>query len=58
MGRIYGKAERERKRRWHKEHNQKHQYATKETKGKKYTWMEMYLIWNKRLTRGRILTDV
>lgn len=56
--RTYTKSERKRKTRWHKGYNQKHQYATEETKGKKYTWAEMYLIWNKRVQGGRILTDV
>jgi hypothetical protein len=56
--RTYSKQKKARHVRWHKEYNQKHQYATDETKGKKYSWSEMYLIWNKRLTGGRILTDV
>lgn len=41
-----------------KEYNKKHQYATDETRGKKFTWSEMYLIWNKKLQGGSILTDV
>jgi len=56
--RIYTKAEIKRKQRWHKIYNQDHNYATEETAGKKFSWTEMYLIWNKRLTGGRILTDV
>lgn len=58
MVRIYTKVERKRKQRWHKQYNQEHDYATKETRGKKYMWSEMYLIWNKRMRGGRILTDV
>jgi hypothetical protein len=56
--RIYTKAQRRYKMRWHKGYNQLHKYATKETEGKKYTWGEMYLIWNKRMKGGRILTDI
>jgi len=56
--RSYTKVERKRKQRWHKQYNQEHVYTTKETRGKEYTWAEMYLIFNKRLKGGRILTDV
>ena len=56
--RIYAQVERKRKTKWHKGYNRLHTYATKETKGTKYTWSEMYLIWNKRLKGGRILTDI
>ena len=56
--RVYTKAERKKKMRWHKGYNQMHKYATKETHGKKFSWTEMYLIWNKRLKGGRILIDV
>lgn len=41
-----------------KEYNRKHQYSTDETRGKKFTWSEIYLIWNKKLQGGKILTDV
>jgi hypothetical protein len=56
--RIYTKAERKRHIRWHKQYNQEHNYSTSETRGKEFTWTEMYLIWNKQLKGGRILTDV
>lgn len=56
--RVYTKAERKRKAKWHKQYNHEHDYTTHETANKKYTWTEMYLIWNKRLKGGRILTDV
>jgi hypothetical protein len=56
--RTYTKAERKRKAKWHKQYNHRHDYTTYETANKKFTWTEMYLIWNKRLKGGRILTDV
>jgi len=56
--RTYSKQKKARHVRWHKGYNQLHKYATKETEGKKYTWAEMYIIWNKRIKGGRILTDV
>ena len=56
--RVYSEKERKRKTKWHQEYNRVHVYATKETNGRKYTWSDMYLIWNKRLTGGRILTDI
>ena len=55
--RIYSQSERKRKTRWHKTHNHKHNYATEETHRRKFTWTEMYLIWNKRLKGGRVLID-
>lgn len=58
MNRIYTQAERKRKTKWHKKYNHRHDYSTEETRGKKYTWSEMYIIHNKRLQGGRILTDV
>jgi hypothetical protein len=57
MARIYTKAERKRKTKWHKAYNHRHDYTTHETNRKKFTWTEMYLIWTKRLRGGRILTD-
>ena len=56
--RQYTKRQRKYKLRWHKGYNRLHKYGIKETEGKKYTWAEMYLIWNKRLKGGRILTDI
>jgi len=56
--RTYSKLKKKRHVRWHKMYNQEHDYATRETHGKRFTWSEMYLICNKRLTGGRILTDV
>jgi hypothetical protein len=56
--RIYSALKKKRHVRWHKEYNQKHNYGTKETQGKRYTWTEMYLILRKRLKGGRILTDI
>lgn len=58
MTRVYSKQKKERHVKWHKQYNQLHDYATEETHGKKYTWAEMYLIWNKKMQGGRILTDV
>lgn len=56
--RKYTEKQRRYKMRWHKGYNRIHVYATKETEGKKYTWGEMYVIWNKKLKGGRILTDI
>ena len=56
--RIYGQAERKRHTRWHKRYFQEHDYSTPDTQRKKYTWAEMYLVWNKKLQGGRILTDI
>jgi len=56
--RTYSKQKKARHVKWHKQYNQEHNYATKETKGKKFTWAEMYLIWNKQMQNGKILTDV
>lgn len=56
--RIYTKAERKRKTKWHKEHNKANDYSTQATHNTRYTREEMYLILNKRIQGGRILTDV
>lgn len=58
MGVKVTKAQKRYKIRWHKQYNRVHKYATKETEGKKYSWAEMYLIWNKKLEGGKIITDV
>lgn len=55
---IYSKTKIARHVKWHKGYNQLHNYATKATHNARYTRDEMYLIWNKRLQGGRILTDV
>jgi hypothetical protein len=56
--RTYSKQKKARHVKWHKKYNQEHDYGVKGTRGVKYTWAEMYLIWNKQLKNGRILTDV
>lgn len=56
--RICGQAERKRKTAYHKQYNQLHDYATKDIHGSSYTWSEMYLIWNKKMQGGRVLTDI
>jgi hypothetical protein len=56
--RIYSALKKKHHVKWHKGYNQEHNYSIKGTRGTKYTWAEMYLIWNKRLKGGRVLTDI
>jgi hypothetical protein len=56
--RTYSKLKKKRHVQWHKKYNKKHDYSTKETKGKRYTWAEMYVIWNCRLRGGKLLKDI
>lgn len=57
MPRIYSKSKRRNHDRWHKQYNHEHDYSTKQTSRKRFTREEMFLIWHKRLTGGRVLTD-
>jgi hypothetical protein len=56
--RIYTEAERKRKQRYHKKYNQLHDYSKDQKANRRFSWDEMYLIWNRKLKGGRELSDI
>lgn len=39
-------------------YNRLHDYGKGQKVNRRFSWDEMYLIWNKRLEGGRVMTDV